>query len=96
MQSTRLERNISLSYSSTVSIKSNKTERLKNCNGETASGFALLACRFTIGGMDMDSTKTPSSCLKSPANISSLFLKVSITSLQLVILVASNAAKIIS
>ena len=55
MQSTRSERNISLSYSSTVSIEGNKTERMKNCNGETAGGFALLACRFTIGGMGMDS-----------------------------------------
>ena len=55
MQSTRSERNISLSYSSTVSIKGNKTECRKNCNGETASGFALLACRFTIRGMGMDS-----------------------------------------
>ena len=27
------------------------TERLKNYNGETASGFALLACRFTIQGI---------------------------------------------
>ena len=25
------------------------------CNGETASGFALLACQFTIRGMGMDS-----------------------------------------
>ena len=52
MPSTRSERNISLSYSSTVSIKDNKTERLKYCNGETAGG---LACRFTIQGMGMDS-----------------------------------------
>ena len=55
MQSTRSERNISLSYSNTVSIKGNKTERLKNCNGETAGGFTLLASRFTIQGMGMDS-----------------------------------------
>ena len=34
--------------------KRKKTERLKNCIGETASGFALLACRFTIRGMGMD------------------------------------------
>ena len=89
-------RNISLSYSSTVSTKGNKTERLKNCNGEIASGFALLACRFTIRGMDIDSPKTLSAYLKSPTNISSLSLKACITSLQLVILVASNAVKIIS
>ena len=55
MQSTRSERNFSLSYSSTVLIKGKEIERLKNCNGETASGFALLACRFTIRGMGMDS-----------------------------------------
>ena len=35
--------------------KGKKTERLKNCNGETDSIFALLACRFTIRGMGMDS-----------------------------------------
>ena len=34
--------------------KSQKTERLKNCNGETAREFALLACQFTIQGMSMD------------------------------------------
>ena len=55
MQSTRSEQNLSLSCSSTVSIKSKKTERLKNCDSETASGFALLACRFTIRGMGMNS-----------------------------------------
>ena len=54
MQSTKSQRNISLSYSSTVSIKGHKTERLKSYNGETAGGFALLACRFTIRGMVMD------------------------------------------
>ena len=42
MQLTRSECNISLSYPSSVSIKGNKTERLKNCNGKTASGFALF------------------------------------------------------
>ena len=51
MQSKRSERNHLLSYSSAVSIKGKKTERLKNCNGEAPSGFALLACRFTIRGM---------------------------------------------
>ena len=51
MQSTRSVGNISLNYESTVSIKGDKTERLKNCTGETASGFALLTCRFTIRGM---------------------------------------------
>ena len=96
MQSTRSEPNISLSYASTVLIKGNKTERLKNCNGKRASGFALLACRSTTQGMGMDFPWTPSACLKSPTNISSLSLKASVTSLQLVILVASDAVKIIS
>ena len=96
MQSARSERNISLNYASTVSIKSNKAERPKNCNGETASGFALLACRFTIRGIGMDSPWTPLACLKNSTNISSLSLKAWITSLQLVILVASKAVKIIS
>ena len=48
MQSTRSEQNILFNYASTVSMKGKKTERLKNCNGETASGFTLLACQFTI------------------------------------------------
>ena len=55
MQSTGSERNISLNYASIVSIKGKKTERLKNFNGETASGFALLAYRFSIQGMGIDS-----------------------------------------
>ena len=75
MQPTRSERNISLSYSSTVSIKGKKTKRLKNCNGETASGFASLACRLTIRDMGVNSLWTSSVCLKSPKNISSLSLK---------------------
>ena len=55
MQLTRSQQNISLSYSSTVSIKGKKTECLENRNGETGSGFVLLACRFPIRGMGMDS-----------------------------------------
>ena len=35
--------------------KRQKKERLKNCNGEIASGIALLACRFTNRGMGMGS-----------------------------------------
>ena len=66
----KITENISLSFSSTMSIKGKKTERLKNCNGEIASGFALLACRFTIQGMGMDFSKTQLGCLKSPTNIS--------------------------
>ena len=77
-------------------VKKAKKRTLKNCNGETASGFTLLACRFTIQGMDIDSPLTFSECLKSPTNVSLLSLKAWITSLQLVILVASKAAKIIS
>ena len=61
MQSTRSKRNILPDYASTVSIKANKTERLKNCNGE--SGFALLACRFTIQGTGVDYPWTPSAGL---------------------------------
>ena len=96
MQSTRSEQNRLLIYLSTVSTEDKNTERLKNCNGETASGFALLACRFTIRGMSMDYPLRPAACLNSPANISLLFLEVWITSLELVILVASNAVKTIS
>ena len=96
MQSTRSERNILLSYSSTVSIKGKKTEHLKNCIGETAYGFALLACRFTIRGMGMDSPQTPSACPKRSTSIFSFSLKAGVTSLQLVILVASNAVEMIS
>ena len=55
MQTTRSEQNLLLGYSRTVSTKGKKTERLKNCSGEAASGFALLACQFTIRGMGMDS-----------------------------------------
>ena len=47
--------NISTSQSTTVSIKNKKTELLKNYDGEIASGFTLLAWRFTIQGMGMDS-----------------------------------------
>ena len=56
MQLTRSEGNLLLSYSSTVPIKGNKTKRLKNCNDETANGFALLAYRFITRGMP---EKTP-------------------------------------
>ena len=93
MQSTRLERNISLSYSSAVSIKGKTPEKLQRRNSQwiRAIGLPIHNSRHEYGfpvdtfGMSKDSNKYFFIVPKSLCHI-----------LQLVILVASNAVKIVS